>query len=214
MLDTPCAAEAVSGAAFIASLAANRLPPDCSASVVKGISSGCNPSINPGGEIGAGGNGVDACFGDSGGPLYLPTPRGSFLIGVTSRSYDGASPSYPCRDGGLYARPDASLAWMEKVMGAPLEHPQCGEPPAPLADPIPMADAPHRPASRRRLGRVAALLLLALGALAPAAGADTVRPGCAVLGSFSAVAHPGACWRPFAADSPPRTIFCMVHPTR
>lgn len=110
--------------------------PDCSASVVKGISSGCNPSINPGGEIGAGGNGVDACFGDSGGPLYLPTPRGSFLIGVTSRSYDGASPSYPCRDGGLYARPDASLAWIEKVMGAPLEHPQCGEPPAPLVDPI------------------------------------------------------------------------------
>ncbi|MSW52550.1 MAG: hypothetical protein F2817_16890, partial [Actinobacteria bacterium] len=65
-----------------------------------------------------------------------------------------------------------------------------------------MADAPHRPASRRRLGRVAALLLLALGALAPAAGADTVRPGCAVLGSFSAVAHPGACWRPFAPDAP------------
>lgn len=110
--------------------------PDCSADVVKGMSSGCNPAINPGGEIGAGGNGVDACFGDSGGPLYLPTPRGSFLIGVTSRSYDGASPAYPCRDGGIYTRPDSSLKWIEKTMGAPLAHPQCGEPPAPQADPI------------------------------------------------------------------------------
>lgn len=110
--------------------------PDCSAAQVAGMASGCNPKIAPGGEIGAGGNGTDACFGDSGGPLYLPTDRGTFLIGVTSRSYIGASPAFPCRDGGIYTRPDASLKWMEKIMGEALPHPTCGDAPAPTADPI------------------------------------------------------------------------------
>ena len=55
---------------------------DCSSS------SGCNAGARPAGELGAGGMGIDTCPGDSGGPLYLLTPYGDFLAGVTSRGYD------------------------------------------------------------------------------------------------------------------------------
>jgi secreted trypsin-like serine protease len=42
----------------------------------------CNPKIAPAGEFVAGGDGIDACFGDSGGPIYLDDA----LIGVVSRA--------------------------------------------------------------------------------------------------------------------------------
>lgn len=86
---------------------------DCDQSYIDGIRSGCNGSVSPGGEIGAGGNNVDACYGDSGGPLYLLTPEGEFLVGVTSRAYAGVSSRYPCRDGGIYVRPDAVFDWIQ-----------------------------------------------------------------------------------------------------
>lgn len=85
---------------------------DCSDSV------GCNLRAQPAGELGAGGMGIDSCPGDSGGPLYLETSYGTFLAGVTSRSYDDATVS--CSEGGIYARPDKVVDWIEEVAGVPV----------------------------------------------------------------------------------------------
>ncbi len=76
---------------------------------------GCNRSVAPGGELGAGGMGIDTCPGDSGGPLYLLTDHGTFLAGITSRAYDDAQ--YECTGGGIYARPDKVLDWIEASAG-------------------------------------------------------------------------------------------------
>ncbi len=76
---------------------------------------GCVHSVMPRGELGAGGMGIDTCPGDSGGPLYLPTDFGTFLAGVTSRSYDDAT--YWCSEGGIYVRPDKIADWIEEVTG-------------------------------------------------------------------------------------------------
>lgn len=72
---------------------------------------GCNGAVYPGGELAAGGGGIDACFGDSGGPLYLDDPSGTFLVGVTSRGFYGTS--LPCSEGGIWVRPDAIIDWIE-----------------------------------------------------------------------------------------------------
>jgi endonuclease G len=85
---------------------------DCS------MSAGCNAGARPAGELGAGGNGIDTCFGDSGGPAYLVTDYGTFLAGITSRAYDDAT--VPCADGGIYGRPDAIVAWIETETGVEL----------------------------------------------------------------------------------------------
>jgi len=87
---------------------------DCSTSL------GCNAAAQPAGELGAGGGdaGIDTCFGDSGGPLYLVTEYGTFLAGVTSRGYD--SNTIACSQGGIYVRPDAIVAWIEETTGEEL----------------------------------------------------------------------------------------------
>lgn len=108
----------------------------CGDDYVNGVYTGCKPGLRPGGEIGAGGNGVDACFGDSGGPLYLPTPEGTFVIGVTSRAYLGVSQAYPCRDGGIYVRPDAVLDWIEEKAGRRIPTHNCNQPPEIHSDTI------------------------------------------------------------------------------
>jgi secreted trypsin-like serine protease len=90
---------------------------------------GCLASVQPAGELGAGGMGIDTCPGDSGGPLYLVTDYGAFLAGVTSRSYDDAT--YPCTDGGIYVRPDKIIDWIEQKVGGPV-----AKGPVPTADPI------------------------------------------------------------------------------
>lgn len=92
-------------------------------------SSGCNVAARPNGELGAGGDGIDTCPGDSGGPLYLTTKYGTYLAGVTSRSYDNAKVS--CSDGGIYSRPDKYVDWIEQVAGVPVSRA-----PGPSADPI------------------------------------------------------------------------------
>ncbi|HEX7703392.1 MAG TPA: trypsin-like serine protease [Kofleriaceae bacterium] len=79
------------------------------------VKSGCNALAMPDGELGAGGGGIDTCSGDSGGPMYLLTSYGTFLAGVTSRSYD--SSSKPCGDGGIYERPDKIVDWAEQQTG-------------------------------------------------------------------------------------------------
>jgi MYXO-CTERM domain-containing protein len=98
------------------------------------LQNGCQGSVSPGGEVGAGGDGVDACYGDSGGPLYLRTDHGDFVVGLTSRSYWYVQ--QPCSEGGIYVRPDAVIDWIEDVTGRTLPRPQCGSPPEPVAEPI------------------------------------------------------------------------------
>lgn len=92
---------------------------------------GYHSSVSPGGELGAGGAGIDACYGDSGGPLYLLTDRGNFLVGLTSRSYDYVD--VPCAEGGIYTRPDAVIDWIEEVTGQTLTRPTCNSAPEPTA---------------------------------------------------------------------------------
>lgn len=95
---------------------------------------GCNGSVSPGGELGAGGGGIDACYGDSGGPLYLQDPSGYHLIGVTSRGYYDAD--LPCSEGGIWVRPDAVLEWIESTSGVTIPRATCNNPPAVAADAI------------------------------------------------------------------------------
>ncbi len=124
---------------------------DCSEDVVNGIYTGCDSSVRPlGGELVAGGGGVDSCYGDSGGPLYVQAADGAWYVaGVTSRGLAGTT---SCGNGGIYSRPDAWLSWMESVVG-PLPRPACGvtggdDPwdPAASDDPVePPAEEPEEP---------------------------------------------------------------------
>jgi trypsin len=106
---------------------------DCSSDRIAGIYTGCNPQVSPGGELAAGGNGVDACFGDSGGPLYLLTEQGDFLAGITSRALAGAPSNEPCYYGGIYGRPDYIIDWIENRADVTLARPQCNAAPEPTA---------------------------------------------------------------------------------
>jgi len=81
---------------------------------------GCAPAVAPGGEFAAGGDGTDACFGDSGGPIYLDDA----LVGVVSRGL--SEPGNPCGNGGIYVRADAVASWIEKVTHRTLTRASCG----------------------------------------------------------------------------------------
>lgn len=83
----------------------------------------CNPAVAPGGEFTAGGDGIDSCFGDSGGPVYLDTPAGPALVGVVSRAYATGGP--PCGGGGVYVRADKVAAWIERTTHARLARTTC-----------------------------------------------------------------------------------------
>jgi MYXO-CTERM domain-containing protein len=102
---------------------------DCSSS-----GKGCAQGARPAGELGAGGMGIDSCDGDSGGPLYLNTPIGDFVVGLTSRGYEDNS--LRCSQGGIYVRPDAVIEWIEQQGGVSLPRPTCNMPPEPTAEPI------------------------------------------------------------------------------
>ncbi|MCA9493406.1 MAG: trypsin-like serine protease [Myxococcales bacterium] len=113
------------------------LDKNCDQTTINGVYAGCNSSVSPGGEIAAGGNGTDACFGDSGGPLYLTTDDGDFLVGVTSRAFLGVPRNLPCRDGGIWARPDAVIRWIEDNIGdRTIAYPTCNAAPVPTAEPV------------------------------------------------------------------------------
>lgn len=87
---------------------------------------GCASDVMPDGELTAGFVGASVCSGDSGGPLYLPTDRGTFLVGVTSRG------AIPCGNGGIFGRPDnpTLFNWIEDVTERRLPRPLCLEPSA------------------------------------------------------------------------------------
>jgi len=104
---------------------------------------GCNNAVSPGGELGAGADDeFDSCYGDSGGPLYLSTPEGRFLIGLTSRGYSNSN--LPCGQGGIYVRPDAIIDWIEQVSGVEIPAPDCTV----NTEPQPFAEAIITPENR------------------------------------------------------------------
>ncbi len=82
----------------------------------------CLAGVSPGAELEAGGGGEDSCYGDSGGPVYLRTELGDFLVGVTSRGADLRS---DCGAGGIYVRPDAVIDWIESAAAIELDEPTC-----------------------------------------------------------------------------------------
>lgn len=91
--------------------------PDCSGG------RGCHAKVAPGGEFVAGGDGTDSCFGDSGGPVYFDTPRGTVVIGAVSRGIDGAA--MPCGGGGIYVRTDKVIDWIEQTTGRTIAKDDC-----------------------------------------------------------------------------------------
>lgn len=105
---------------------------------------GCAAGAAPAGEFIAGGNGTDSCFGDSGGPVYLDTPRGTMVIAAVSRGLDN-SPT-PCGGGGIYVRTDKVLQWIEQTAGKPVTKDSCvggtTPPPDPNEDPAGGDDPP------------------------------------------------------------------------
>ena len=60
----------------------------------------------------------DSCYGDSGGPLYVPTDEGDFLVGLVSRGRSDVKRD--CGDGGVYTKLSAHLRWIAEEAGAPL----------------------------------------------------------------------------------------------
>jgi hypothetical protein len=84
--------------------------------------------FSPSEELGAGGNGIDACFGDSGGPLYLLTEYVDYVVGITSRAYSDAD--LPCFEGGIYTRPDAIMDWLDTNTGYDIPRATCNTPPS------------------------------------------------------------------------------------
>lgn len=63
------------------------------------------------GEVFIGGNGLDSCSGDSGGPVYVRLDDGSWRVfGITS--YGGQ-----CGSGGVYGNMATNLAWVEQQSG-------------------------------------------------------------------------------------------------
>ncbi|MDB4954733.1 MAG: secreted trypsin-like serine protease [Myxococcales bacterium] len=88
---------------------------------------GCKTAIAPGGEFVAGGNSHDSCFGDSGGPVYLDTPRGVIVVGAVSRGVDGSA--MPCGSGGIYVRTDKTVQWIEQTTGETIAKDDCAAAP-------------------------------------------------------------------------------------
>lgn len=69
--------------------------------------------ISPAGlEFYAGGNDMDSCNGDSGGPAFVRVASGALrLAGITSRG------SSPCGNGGYYGAPYPALCWIRDETG-------------------------------------------------------------------------------------------------
>ncbi len=124
----------------------------------------CMPAIAPGGEFTAGGRGSDACFGDSGGPIYLDTAAGPALIGVVSRAVVMGGP--PCGGGGIYVRADKVMPWIQRVTHQTVQRTHCtgaGDEDAPAGEP---GDTGGSTGGCAAGGGAGGTLVIALGALA------------------------------------------------
>jgi MYXO-CTERM domain-containing protein len=55
----------------------------------------------------------DSCYGDSGGPLYVPTDYGDFLVGLVSRGRSDVKRD--CGDGGVYTLLSVHLPWIART---------------------------------------------------------------------------------------------------
>jgi len=58
----------------------------------------------------------DSCYGDSGGPLYVPTEEGDFLVGLVSRGRSDVERD--CGDGGVYTLLSTYLPWIAETAGS------------------------------------------------------------------------------------------------
>jgi endonuclease G len=132
---------------------------------------GCQTAVSPNGEFTAGGGGRDSCNGDSGGPVYLDTPRGPILVGAVSRATDSAT--NPCGDGGIYVRIDKVTQWIETTTGRTLAKDDClATPPSDPTNPDgPMTGDPMNP-----------------GGGTPDDGVDEITGGCSAGGSSGGLA--------------------------
>jgi secreted trypsin-like serine protease len=126
----------------------------------------CVAAIAPDGEFTAGGDGHDACFGDSGGPIYLDTPGGPALVGVVSRGF--AMSGAPCGNGGVYVRADRVVPWIQRVTHESVQRTRCTG----AADQEDEAQATAGDRGCSAGGGPGGSLVIALGALA---GAITCR---------------------------------------
>lgn len=61
----------------------------------------------------------DSCYGDSGGPLYVPTEEGDFVVGLVSRGRSDVERD--CGDGGVYTMLSAHLDWLFEAAGPAFE---------------------------------------------------------------------------------------------
>lgn len=105
---------------------------------------GYKAAVAPGGEFGAGDGVKDSCNGDSGGPVYLNTPRGYVVIGAVSRAYDNATQA--CGQGGIYVRADKVLQWIETTAGKTVSKDNCAaSPPDPDPNDPNNPDNPNNP---------------------------------------------------------------------
>jgi endonuclease G len=129
----------------------------------------CSPAVAPDGEFTAGGRGPDACFGDSGGPIYLDTPAGPALIGVVSRS--SARADRPCGDGGVYVRADKVVPWIQRVTRETVVRTRCtgaGDQDDPATSATPDGEAADATGGCAAGGGVGGSLVIALGAITAA----------------------------------------------
>jgi len=129
----------------------------------------CNPRVSPGGEFTAGGDGPDACFGDSGGPVYLDTPAGPALIGVVSRGE--ALTDRPCGNGGVYVRADKVVSWIQRMTGETVARTRCtgaSDQDDPGASPRPVREADTADGGCDAGGGAGGTLVIALGVITAA----------------------------------------------
>jgi secreted trypsin-like serine protease len=125
-----------------------------------GDEASCIAAIAPHGEFTAGGGGRDACFGDSGGPVYLDTPGGPALVGVVSRGF--AMAAAPCGGGGVYVRADQVVPWIQRETHETVVRTKC----AGAADEEEAAQATADTGGCAAGGGAGGTLVIALGALA------------------------------------------------
>ena len=105
---------------------------------------GCKPGAVINGKPGefiAGGANKDSCNGDSGGPVYLSTPRGPVVIGAVSRALEDATE--PCGGGGIYVRTDPIVQWIETTTGKTVAKDLCAA--SPPTDPQNPGEDPTNP---------------------------------------------------------------------